>query len=228
MLPIGAVLVDFDGTACRHDVAEHLLERFGHPSWVELDRAWERGEIGAREVLDRQAAMLRGPVHELLDYALSHCPIDPTFAPFVRRLERAGLPVVVVSDGFGFYVEPILAAAGLEDVSVITNGWDPGDPPGLRFGEGGCPFCGTCKVRVVHRTRAARGQVAFVGEGPSDRFGARSADVVFAKDALQGICEEEGIPYLKYGDFDDVWSLLGSLDAVPGPAGVGCPGWPGP
>jgi 2-hydroxy-3-keto-5-methylthiopentenyl-1-phosphate phosphatase len=40
MLPIGAVLVDFDGTACLHDVAEHLLIEFGHPSWPDHDVAW--------------------------------------------------------------------------------------------------------------------------------------------------------------------------------------------
>jgi hypothetical protein len=32
MLPIGSVLVDFDGTACSHGVAEHLLIEFGDPS----------------------------------------------------------------------------------------------------------------------------------------------------------------------------------------------------
>lgn len=29
MLPIGAVIVDFDGTACLHDVGVDLLDRFG-------------------------------------------------------------------------------------------------------------------------------------------------------------------------------------------------------
>jgi len=31
VLPIAAILVDFDGTACLHDVAEHLLTEFGDP-----------------------------------------------------------------------------------------------------------------------------------------------------------------------------------------------------
>ena len=29
MLPIGAVIVDFDGTACLHDVGVDVLDRFG-------------------------------------------------------------------------------------------------------------------------------------------------------------------------------------------------------
>ncbi|MDQ4108652.1 MAG: hypothetical protein M3138_07610 [Actinomycetota bacterium] len=29
MLPVGAVIVDFDGTACLHDAGVDMLERFG-------------------------------------------------------------------------------------------------------------------------------------------------------------------------------------------------------
>jgi hypothetical protein len=62
MLPVRSVLVDFDGTACSHDVAVDVLERFGDPSWIELDEACERGEIGNRECIERQAALLTAPL----------------------------------------------------------------------------------------------------------------------------------------------------------------------
>jgi len=39
MIPVDAVLVDFDGTACSHDVAEHLLIEFGDPAWPDWDAA---------------------------------------------------------------------------------------------------------------------------------------------------------------------------------------------
>jgi 2-hydroxy-3-keto-5-methylthiopentenyl-1-phosphate phosphatase len=61
MLPVRSVLVDFDGTACLHDVAEHLLERFGHPWWSDYDDAEIRGEIGSREALAAQSGMLIAP-----------------------------------------------------------------------------------------------------------------------------------------------------------------------
>ena len=38
-------------------------------------------------------------------------PHDPGFVPFVRRAQAAGIPVEVVSDGFGFFIEPALAGA---------------------------------------------------------------------------------------------------------------------
>ena len=49
MLPIRALLVDFDGTACLQDVSEMLLDTFGEPGWERFDEAVDRGEIGLRE-----------------------------------------------------------------------------------------------------------------------------------------------------------------------------------
>ena len=43
MLPVRSILVDFDGTACSHDVAEHVMERFGEPDWATYDEAWCEG-----------------------------------------------------------------------------------------------------------------------------------------------------------------------------------------
>ena len=222
MLPVSSILVDFDGTACLHDVAEHLLMRYGDPSWPTYDEAWARGEIGARDGIRAQAAMLTAPSDELLAYALDHCPMDPTFAPFVRWASAAGLPLTLVSDGFGFYIEPLLATAGIDGVRVITNTWRDGDVT-FENGHQECVGCGTCKMRAVLE---APGPVAFVGEGDSDRYGALYADVVFAKDALVGWCERDGVPYVPWTDFDDVRGRLEAPGGLPGPvAPHRCPGW---
>jgi 2,3-diketo-5-methylthio-1-phosphopentane phosphatase len=222
---IASVLVDFDGTACLHDVAEHLLTEFGDPSWSEYERAWDRGEISARPMLQAQGAMLAAPLDRLLDFALAHCAIDPTFGPFVGWCRDRGTPVTIVSDGFGFYVEPLLRAAGIEGVRVITNAWRDGGEPRLGFENGHpeCVGCGTCKMRAVLE---APDPVAFVGEGSSDRYGALYADIVFAKDVLVSWCQRDGVPFLPWTDFDDVRRVLETLTDPPGSvAPVRCPGW---
>lgn len=227
VLPIASVLVDFDGTACLHDVAEHLLIEFGDPSWPEYDAAWERGVLDSRRVIAAQAAMLGAPFEQMLEYALDHCPIEPTFPAFVGWLAAEDVRVTVVSDGFGFYIEPILRAAGIGDVPVITNTWSTNGGDRVRFDNGHveCIGCGTCKMGAVLGARQ-HGAVAFVGDGHSDRYGALYADVVFAKDALVDIARADGVAFLSWTTFDDVRAQLEGLEGVPGSiGGERCPGW---
>jgi 2-hydroxy-3-keto-5-methylthiopentenyl-1-phosphate phosphatase len=228
VLEIGSVLIDFDGTACSHDVAEHLLEEFGDPTWPSYDEAWERGEIGAADALKAQAAMLDATTERMLTFALDHCPMDPTFAPFVSWLDSEKVPVAIVSDGFGLYIEPLLRSVGIEDLRVITNTWngDGGSRLSFRNGHPVCKGCGTCKMRSAISFREAHGSVAFIGEGPSDRFGALYSDLVFAKDQLTEYCKADGVRALAYTDFDDVRRVLESGEPAPGPVAPEiCPGW---
>ena len=157
MVSIGALIVDFDGTVCLHDVGVDLLTRFGtdvarHGALVEINRAFENGEIGLRDVLVAESASLRGDDQDLIDFALTHCPLDPTFAPFAAWADSEGLPLTIVSDGFGLHVGPMLASAGLAHLPIVTNTWDRGS---LVFGAAHptCIGCGTCKKQAVERAR---------------------------------------------------------------------------
>jgi 2,3-diketo-5-methylthio-1-phosphopentane phosphatase len=225
VLPVASVLVDFDGTACAHDAAVDLLDRFGPPGWIALDEAAERGEISTRDLLDREAAMLAAPLDELVAFAVEHCPLDPTFPPFVRWLREHDVDVAIASDGFGFYVAPILANAGLEDVRIVTNTWIEGGRIGYDRAHAECVGCGTCKINAVFDARR-RGPVAFVGEGSSDRFASLYADVTFAKDRLVELATADGVPFVPWETFDDVRMALERGDALPGPVDPArCPGW---
>ena len=137
-----------------------------------------------------------------------------------------------MSDGFAFYIEPMMRAAGLGHVTVISNeqAWRDGRPDGLRFVNAHpvCVGCGTCKMQAVLRYRE-RGPVAFVGEGQTDRYGALYADVTFAKLDLVAFCEADGVPFVAWEDFDDVRRALVSAADLPGPVSpITCPGWTTP
>lgn len=230
-MQVAAVIVDFDGTACSHDVAGHLLREFAHDDWESLDEAWERGRIGSQDVVAAQSAMLEADRDTMLAFVAEHCPMDPTFAPFATWAQGRGIEVAIASDGFGFYIEPMLTAAGVPEIPVITNEqrWtDDGRPLELGFPRRHveCSGCGTCKMQAVLDARSDRGAVAFVGEGTSDRYGALYADVTFAKLALVAHCERDGVPYAAWHDFDDVRARLESAEPPPGPVvPIRCPGW---
>jgi 2,3-diketo-5-methylthio-1-phosphopentane phosphatase len=229
LLAVRAAVIDFDGTICEHDVSEEILRAFAPPAWWEIDLEFQRGQIGSRECLVRQGALLRGAQAELLAFALSNFAIEPTFGPFVAWGHAIGMEIAVASDGFGFYVEPMLRAAGIQGVTVLTNGFASNDgSAGLEFPNAHpeCVGCGTCKMLAVRNHRERFGPVAFVGEGHSDRYGALYADVVFAKKHLVDICRSDGVTYLPWQTFDDVRQGLMGLAAVPGPVAPDrCPGW---
>ena len=105
-----SVFLDFDGTITTRDVGVHLLERLGAPEWRVLGDQYERGEIGSRECIASEWALIRGDETTLRTVA-SEVPLDPGFEPLVAELRAAGAEVTVVSDGFGFYVARSVRAA---------------------------------------------------------------------------------------------------------------------
>jgi len=224
-------VVDFDGTVVDQDVSEEILGAFAPPEWWDIDLEFQRGEIGSRECLTRQAALLRGTQEDMLAFAVDRYRPDPTFGPFVAWARGCGMTVAVASDGFGFYVEEMLRTAGISGVAVRTNRVSirPHRPVVFDFPEGHpiCRTCGTCKMSIVQRYRETGGPVAFVGEGHTDRYGALYADVVFAKKHLPEICRADGVPFTEWRTFDDVRAALETMDAPPGPVAPSrCPGWP--
>ena len=225
---IASLLIDFDGTACPFDVSEELLDAFGDGDWRVYDDAVDRGELGLRQAAEIQASMLRAPREEMLAFALDRFTVDETFPRFVAWASATRRPLALISDGFGFYVRPILEKAGLGHVEVMTNDLADGKLV-HHFAHPVCVGCGTCKMQAAVRFRETHGSVAYVGEGQSDRYGALYSDLVFANKDLVRICEEDGVPYRTWTTFDDVRAAIESIRDVPGPVSPDrCPGWRDP
>ena len=226
-LAVRAVVVDFDGTICPEDVSEEILRAFAPPTWWDIDLEFQRGIIGSRECLTRQGALLEGTEEAMLAFALERHRLDPTFAPFVTWARGEGIEVAVASDGFGFYVEPMLRAARVEAAALYVNRVDVATGSfSFPSAHPECVGCGVCKMQVVRSLRERLGPVAFVGEGHTDRYGALYADLVFAKKHLVPICLADGVRYMSWNTFDDVRAGIEAADALPGPvAPERCPGW---
>jgi HAD superfamily phosphoserine phosphatase-like hydrolase len=208
-----AILVDYDGTIALTDVGDTIMVEFvPRPIWDELELAYETGRLGSREIMAREVALLPpdpARVMAIVD-AQGH---DPAFAGFVRRARAAGIPVEIVSDGFGFFIEPAMRRLGvLDDLAIVTSRTrlpGPDGPGDISFPNGHptCLVCGTCKRQRVLAHQAAGRAVVFIGDGESDRYAAGYADFVFAKRALIRICEGSGWPYARWESFAelDAW-----------------------
>ena len=229
-VPVHSIVVDFDGTICPVDVSDAIMDAFVGPPARELDLQYERGEIGSRENLIRIGSRIEAEPAELRSWALAHHQVEPTFPSFVEWSRAVGLELTVVSDGLGLHVEPMLEAAGVFGLPVITNRFEVDSGAArLEFpaGHPQCRECGTCKMLAVTTIRRL-GPVAYVGDGHSDRYGALYSDLVFAKGHLTELCRADGIPFVPWSTFDDVREKLEALDPgdLPGPVNPDrCPGW---
>ena len=201
-----AILVDYDGTIAQTDVADKILYSFIGERYAADDAAYDSGLVGSRTLFESQVKLLPGTPDEVVALAEAQ-PHDPTFAPFVVLALELGIPVEVVSDGFGFYIEPALARMGVPEIPVISarTTFD-GRHAAMTFPDGhpNCFVCGTCKRQRVLAHQAAGRTVVFVGDGESDRYAAAYSDVIFAKRDLIRLCRAEGWPFTPWHDFTEL------------------------
>ncbi|MBK5289851.1 MAG: HAD-IB family phosphatase [Acidimicrobiia bacterium] len=205
-----AVFLDYDGTISTGDTGVHLLERLGQEGWRAVDAEYIAGEIGSRVCLLDEWDLLPHDEVRLREVA-AEVPLDPAVRPLVAALQAAGAEVVIVSDGFGFYIDDQLADLA---VPVLTNAvdWDRG---ALEFPNEdrccACSSCGTCKQAPIKDAKRRGLTTVLVGDGTSDRKAAALADVVYAKDGLARWCGRFGVAFTPFANLHDIHvSLVGS------------------
>lgn len=107
------ICVDYEAALARRDVPAAIFERFAPPRWRELRAEWLEGSRSRESYLAEALRLVEAPAE--------------TVVPFARQVAelRSGLPelwdwahwrdwtVVVLADGFDFYVMPSLEALGL-------------------------------------------------------------------------------------------------------------------
>jgi 2-hydroxy-3-keto-5-methylthiopentenyl-1-phosphate phosphatase len=147
---------------------------------------------------------------ELILVALEYAIIREGLKEFLEYARDNSRPVYIASDGFGFYIEPILTESGLidyfqkiycnkivveekENVSIL-----------LPYGHRTCRICGNCKAYHVVNLKRMGYRVIYVGDGTNDRFGASHSDLVFARDRLANYLNEINTCFLYWNNFFDL------------------------
>ena len=218
--PSLALLLDFDGTAAKHDIGIRVLEKFARDdSWKIIDNDYVGGRVGSRMAYRVVEGLLEGSLEDWTRYVLNEFHLDSGLEELVRLAERQGWLLEILSDGLSYYIHALLNRAGLE-VAVRTNELVGGDDGEARARvvtphvNPRCGRCGTCKTERVENLRAAGWTVVYVGDGYSDLCAAPRAHRLFAKDVLARHCAERGIPFELFETLEDVVRALSTLETT--------------
>jgi 2-hydroxy-3-keto-5-methylthiopentenyl-1-phosphate phosphatase len=204
------IVVDFDGTITERDTLDEMCRIYAPAEWAAAETDLQRRTMTLREVIAAEFAPIRGDHDTIVSETVGRARVRAGFAEFVRAAEAAGDRVVVVSSGFESIIRPILEREGLGGLEVIAHDvrFTPeGGVVDFRHGDP-CPVCGEeCKRSVVDAMRDGR-EVAYVGDGYSDRCAALAADVRFARRTLASYLDAERAGYLPFDDFTSVRDAL--------------------
>lgn len=203
-------MVDYDGTIALNDVSDQIMAEHVPGDWEAEAAKYDAGGMGSRRLMAWEIGLIDAHPAELFATAAGQ-PHDAGFVTVVERARAAGIPVEIVSDGFGFFIRPALASLGLGDLPIVTaNTTFAGRRATIEFPNGHptCLVCGTCKRERVRAHQAAGRAVVFIGDGESDRYAAGYADVVWAKRALVKICVEAGWPFRRWTEFVEIDAWL--------------------
>lgn len=202
--------IDFDGTVTNTDAIDSILEKFGNPSWRQIEEEWAAGRIGSRECLSKQVALVRATKAQLQAH-IANIEVDPFFEKFLDFMNEEKISCSIVSDGFDFIIHKILQRQLrpelLETLPVYANRLEwVGDRPMAYFSEGVlCEHgCANCKPRVIEKIKSFKDEVIFVGDGLSDRFAAQIANLTFAKSKLLVYCRKQKISHVAYHNFEEI------------------------
>lgn len=207
------LVTDFDGTLTRRDFYQVYAERLMPPDAPDFWAEYRAGRLTHFDALKAIFSYVPAGEEQLL--ALTReMQLEPTLAAALASLHIAGWKVVVVSAGCRWYIDRLLASAGV-NLEVHANGGHI-DAEGRLIMERphGTPYpsedVGIDKTAVV-RTHVEQGwTVAFAGDGPPDFAPAMlvPSHLRFARGHLAETLREQAESYRTFSRWRDIAEAL--------------------
>lgn len=202
------VVCDFDGTITKKDTINDFLDNFADKSWQDVEDDWIAGKISTCDAMELQFRTIKNITREKFDNFFKTVEIDDYFEKFYLICKEKGIKLVILSDGFEYFIQRVLDKFGINDIEIYSNHFE--------FNAGNFiiefPYknsvckrgAGTCKCAFIQKFRNSYKKIIYVGDGASDFCPSSQADLLFAKNRLFEYCEKNSIPCIKYTDFNEV------------------------
>ena len=210
------VFVDFDGTITLEDVGEAIFKKFGETEKVKrIIEDLLSDKISSRQCWDELCDSVDNINKAELDEFIDLLDVDPTFIPFVKFCSENKIDMVVLSDGFDYYIDRLFNKAGLAGLKYYSNKLFVDETGMLKaeypYFDVDSPTSANCKKNHIINHSSDDEYTVYIGDGNSDKEAAQFCDFIFAKDGLARFCSMERISFYPFRDFNEVQNKLTEL-----------------
>jgi 2-hydroxy-3-keto-5-methylthiopentenyl-1-phosphate phosphatase len=207
------IFVDFDGTITKEDVGESIFRHFGDKIKIEKiidDLLCDR--ISAKQSWIELCNSIDKIDINLLNEFIYGMEIDPGFHNMVKFCKDRNIQIIVLSDGFDYYIDMILNREKLNDLKYFSNhliiSLQNKLIPVFPYDDPCCRYSANCKRNHIINNSSDEDFTIYVGDGNSDKDTSLHCDIIFAKKSLLKYCEKERVSFSPYKTFDDVVEKL--------------------
>jgi 2-hydroxy-3-keto-5-methylthiopentenyl-1-phosphate phosphatase len=205
----GTLCIDFDDTLVEGEIFERIMDAFAAPRWRDLREERRAGRMTVEELCAAALDLVEADESELRAMAREVAKPRAGLMELTDWAHWNGWNVAVVSNGFDFYIDPVLDALGLERVSRhcgrtrFAYRWRVSyvSPRGVELQSG-------FKVSYASAYKQAGDFVAWVGDGDGDVAPAGESDAVFARGRLWDTLKDGHARIYPFETFHDVTAVL--------------------
>lgn len=210
------VFVDFDGTITLEDVGEAIFNKFGESEKVgKTIEDLLSDKISSRQCWDDLCDSVDTVNKADLDEFIDTLDVDPSFITFVKFCDENKIEMVVLSDGFDYYIDRLFNKAGLTGLKYYSNKLFVNDKGILKaeypYFDIDSPTSANCKKNHIINHSDDEDYTVYIGDGNSDKDAAQYCDFIFAKDGLARYCSMERISFYPFENFTEVQNKLTEL-----------------
>jgi 2-hydroxy-3-keto-5-methylthiopentenyl-1-phosphate phosphatase len=210
------VFVDFDGTITLEDVGDAIFRKFGCAE--KTDKIIEdllSDKISSRQCWDELCNSVEYVNIKELDDFVGSLDVDPTFIPFVKFCSDNEIELIILSDGFDFYIKKLFGKASLVGLKYYSNRLIVNDEGKLSAEyphyDSDSPTSANCKKNHIINHSSDYDFTIYIGDGNSDKDAAQYCDFIFAKNDLLKFCSKERISFYPFNNFIDVQNKITEL-----------------
>lgn len=202
---------DFDGTITNKDFYWILLDDFIGQKGIDYYTEWKKTKKIGIEFLNKVFTWHNFTEEERVQ-ALDQVCIDKDLDKVIEFVEKNGGDFRILSAGFRYYIDYVLAKYDLSDIPVLTNEGAFREGRFIMEADESSPFYselyGIDKEKVMCHYKTLYKKVCFAGDSEPDFGAAKHADVIFAKNELAHLLDQAGIKYYCYNNFADILKVL--------------------